>query len=150
MLFQIQVARASSESGASSSETVSPLRTQLESWKETTLAIRANVIPSTQDTLFYCKCSSLSLILLYQPTLSTRSAHEIENSHCIHIAGMCFDNFTIVPLYMPDNPSKPCLSCTRQFCLDQKLPICRGRPSFFLCWLGALSPEWKPLYMSAC
>ena len=40
---------------------------------------------------------------------------------------MCFDNFTIVPLYMPDNPSKPCLSCTRQFCLDQKLPICRGQ-----------------------
>ncbi|KAH8080129.1 hypothetical protein HD553DRAFT_317436 [Filobasidium floriforme] len=95
MAFQIQVARASSESGASSIETVSPLRTQLDSWKETTLAIRANVIPSTQDTLFYCKC-------------------------------MCFDNFTIVPLYMPDNPSKPCLSCTRQFCLDQKLPICRG------------------------
>jgi hypothetical protein len=150
MLFQMQVTRASSVSGASSSETVSPLRTQLESWKETTLAIRANVIPSTQDTLFYCKCSSLSLVLLYQPTQSTRSAHEIDKSHCIRFAGMCFDNFTIVPLYMPDNPSKPCLSCTRQFCLDQKLPICRGTPSFLLCRLGALSPEWKPLYMSGC
>lgn len=148
MAFQIQVARASSESGASSSEIVSPLRTQLDSWKETTLAIRANVIPSTQDTLFYCKCSSLSLILLYQPAQSNRLAHGADKSHCIYIVGMCFDNFTIVPLYMPDNPSKPCLSCTRQFCLDQKLPICRGRPSFLLCRFGLSGPNWGPLYRS--
>lgn len=30
----------------------------LKELKETTLAIRANVISSTQDTLFYCKCAS--------------------------------------------------------------------------------------------
>lgn len=59
------------------------------------LSKRAHVVPSTSDTLYYCKCT-------------------------------CFDNFTIVPLYMPENPSKPCTSCTKQFCLDQKLPICRG------------------------
>ncbi|WVR05693.1 hypothetical protein IAU60_002717 [Kwoniella sp. DSM 27419] len=39
---------------------------------------------------------------------------------------VCFSNSTIIPLYRPDNPAKPCLSCTRQFCLDQKLAICRG------------------------
>ncbi|GFZ43218.1 hypothetical protein JCM24511_00937 [Saitozyma sp. JCM 24511] len=38
---------------------------------------------------------------------------------------ICFSNSTIIPLYRPANPSKPCLSCTRQFCLDQKLAICR-------------------------
>lgn len=46
-------------------------------------------------------------------------------SSCTHL-GICFSNSTIVPLYNPTNPSQPCLSCTRQFCLDQKLPICRG------------------------
>lgn len=27
---------------------------------------------------------------------------------------------------MPDNPSQPCLSCTKQWCLNQNLPICAG------------------------
>lgn len=40
---------------------------------------------------------------------------------------ICFSNSTIIPLFRPADPSKPCLSCTRQFCLDQKLAICRGR-----------------------
>lgn len=62
---------------------------------------------------------------------------------------MCFSNYTILPLYRPADPAKPCLSCTkwvmrhlpssidaflhftdsmllpRQFCLDQKLAICK-------------------------
>ncbi|GAA98216.1 uncharacterized protein L969DRAFT_93176 [Mixia osmundae IAM 14324] len=38
---------------------------------------------------------------------------------------ICFSNYTIVPLYRPNDPSKPCLSCTKQFCLDQKLGICK-------------------------
>lgn len=38
---------------------------------------------------------------------------------------ICFDHFEIVPLYRPSDPSKPCLSCTKQFCLDQKLDICK-------------------------
>lgn len=29
-------------------------------------------------------------------------------------------------LDIPDNPSKPCLSCTKQWCLNQNLPICAG------------------------
>ncbi|KAM0745916.1 hypothetical protein T439DRAFT_330272 [Meredithblackwellia eburnea MCA 4105] len=39
---------------------------------------------------------------------------------------MCFSNSTILPLYLPKDPLHPCLSCTRQFCLDQKLPSCIG------------------------
>ncbi|WWC68475.1 uncharacterized protein I206_102404 [Kwoniella pini CBS 10737] len=39
---------------------------------------------------------------------------------------ICFSNSTIIPLYRPENTKKPCLSCTRQFCLDQKLSICKG------------------------
>ncbi|GAA6013266.1 hypothetical protein JCM11491_006336 [Sporobolomyces phaffii] len=38
----------------------------------------------------------------------------------------CFGNSTIIPLYRPTTPSAPCLSCTRQFCLDQKLTQCLG------------------------
>lgn len=26
----------------------------------------------------------------------------------------------------PDNPQKPCLSCTKQWCLNQNLAICAG------------------------
>lgn len=26
----------------------------------------------------------------------------------------------------PDDPSKPCLSCTKQWCVNQNLPICQG------------------------
>lgn len=39
---------------------------------------------------------------------------------------LCFHNATILPLYLPKDPLYPCLSCTRQFCLDQKLPACLG------------------------
>ncbi|TEB35027.1 hypothetical protein FA13DRAFT_1772234 [Coprinellus micaceus] len=35
-------------------------------------------------------------------------------------------NFTILRLDLPDNPSQPCLSCTKQWCLNQNLPICAG------------------------
>jgi len=37
---------------------------------------------------------------------------------------ICFSNYTIQPIYRPSNPSKPCLTCTKQWCLDQKLAIC--------------------------
>lgn len=39
---------------------------------------------------------------------------------------MCFNNSTIIPLYLPKDPLHPCLTCTKQFCLDQKLPACVG------------------------
>jgi hypothetical protein len=41
--------------------------------------------------------------------------------------GICFQsNYTILHLDIADNPSKPCLSCTKQWCLNQNLPICAG------------------------
>lgn len=41
--------------------------------------------------------------------------------------GICFQaNYSILHLDVPDNPSQPCLSCTKQWCLNQNLPICRG------------------------
>ncbi|KAI0051701.1 hypothetical protein FA95DRAFT_1554230 [Auriscalpium vulgare] len=40
---------------------------------------------------------------------------------------ICFGaNYSILHLDIPDNPSKPCLSCTKQWCLNQNLPICAG------------------------
>ncbi|KIM48186.1 hypothetical protein M413DRAFT_439905 [Hebeloma cylindrosporum] len=40
---------------------------------------------------------------------------------------ICFgSSYTILPLTIPDNPSQPCLSCTKQWCLNQNLPICAG------------------------
>ena len=45
----------------------------------------------------------------------------------IRMTGICFGrNSTILRLDIPDNPSKPCLSCTKQWCLNQNLPICAG------------------------
>lgn len=45
-------------------------------------------------------------------------------NYCV---GICFgSNYTILHLDFPDNPSKPCLSCTKQWCLNQNLPICAG------------------------
>ncbi|KAG6335279.1 hypothetical protein ID866_3808, partial [Astraeus odoratus] len=40
---------------------------------------------------------------------------------------ICFgSNYTILQMHTPDNPNKPCLSCTKQWCLNQNLPICAG------------------------
>nr|GAT44201.1 predicted protein [Mycena chlorophos] len=40
---------------------------------------------------------------------------------------ICFGtNYTIQRLEIPDNPAQPCQSCTKQWCLNQNLPICHG------------------------
>lgn len=40
---------------------------------------------------------------------------------------ICFGtNYTILHMAIPDIPSKPCLTCTKQWCLNQNLPICAG------------------------
>ena len=50
--------------------------------------------------------------------------------------GICFgSNYTILHLTNPDNPNKPCLSCTKQYCLNQNLPICHGAT------LGDMDPD---------
>jgi len=40
---------------------------------------------------------------------------------------ICFQaNYSILHLNLPDTPSQPCLTCTKQWCLNQNLPICAG------------------------
>jgi hypothetical protein len=83
-------------------------------------------------------------------TQSSVSAGILDSSSSIFFCKcICFSNYTILPLYRPQDPSKPCLSCTRfahlvpgtthaqctrlrtwilfrrQFCLDQQLKICK-------------------------
>ncbi|KZS92971.1 hypothetical protein SISNIDRAFT_549996 [Sistotremastrum niveocremeum HHB9708] len=60
-------------------------------------------------------------LIACQPALVTAALHwdTIDFCKCI-----CFRNSTILPLYLPATPSKPCQSCTKQWCLDQKLDIC--------------------------
>ncbi|ORX34178.1 hypothetical protein BD324DRAFT_636945 [Kockovaella imperatae] len=64
----------------------------------------------------------LSLLILAPLT----SASIFTDSVLSYCKCICFTNSTIIPLYLPADPSKPCLSCTKQFCLDQKLAICKG------------------------
>ncbi|SPO32528.1 uncharacterized protein UTRI_04272 [Ustilago trichophora] len=72
--------------------------------------------------------SSLSLTSL-NPTFYTRdTVAPRQNSRHLHLCKCtCFQtNSTLVPLYSPLDPSKPCSTCTRQFCLDQGLDMCKG------------------------
>ncbi|KAF5375099.1 hypothetical protein D9758_000257 [Tetrapyrgos nigripes] len=40
---------------------------------------------------------------------------------------ICFGaNYSILHMELPDNPAQPCQSCTKQWCLNQNLPICAG------------------------
>ncbi|KAE9411104.1 hypothetical protein BT96DRAFT_846949, partial [Gymnopus androsaceus JB14] len=40
---------------------------------------------------------------------------------------ICFQsNYSILHLNLPDTPSQPCLSCTKQWCINQNLNICAG------------------------
>ncbi|KAL5518894.1 hypothetical protein ACEPAH_577 [Sanghuangporus vaninii] len=69
--------------------------------------------------------SLISVILLSTPTEGTSLGEKWQaTSFCKCI---CFgSNYTILHLVTPDNPSKPCLSCTKQWCINQNLPICQG------------------------
>ncbi|KAJ1022700.1 hypothetical protein NDA18_005038 [Ustilago nuda] len=60
--------------------------------------------------------------------LNTNPLTPRTNSRNLHLCKCtCFQiNSTLVPLYSPSNPAKPCATCTRQFCLDQGLEICKG------------------------
>ncbi|KAF9569600.1 hypothetical protein CPC08DRAFT_622 [Agrocybe pediades] len=63
---------------------------------------------------------SLLPILLFLSTLLKWEATNF--CKCI-----CFQStYAILPLNIPDNPSQPCLSCTKQWCLNQNLLICAG------------------------
>ncbi|CAK9782141.1 hypothetical protein CC85DRAFT_285857 [Cutaneotrichosporon oleaginosum] len=64
------------------------------------------------------------LLVAFATLLQVQAGFFSVTSYCKCI---CFSNSTIVALDRPNvDLSKPCLSCTRQFCLDQKLAICKG------------------------
>lgn len=43
------------------------------------------------------------------------------------MTGICFGaNYSILHLDIVDIPSKPCLTCTKQWCINQNLAICAG------------------------
>jgi hypothetical protein len=90
---------------------------------------RFNRIP-TSSFLFFSLSLSFLLVLLSQPTptyaLSPISSSSYSSSGMSFCRCACFGNSTIIPLYRPTTPSAPCLTCTRQFCLDQKLSQCVG------------------------
>lgn len=72
------------------------------------------------------------VLLVSAPRTVAASSSYTAMSYC---RCTCFNrNSTIIPLYRPANPANPCLTCTRQFCLDQKLPAC----------VGAQNPEEDP------
>ncbi|KAK2461904.1 hypothetical protein APHAL10511_006367 [Amanita phalloides] len=49
---------------------------------------------------------------------------------------ICFQaNYSILHLNNPDTPAQPCLTCTKQWCLNQNLPICAGAS------LGETNPD---------
>ncbi|KAI0695593.1 hypothetical protein BC835DRAFT_1519809 [Cytidiella melzeri] len=74
-----------------------------------------------------CSLTLLTCLMLVFFSLSAQAAlpHKWEATNfckCI-----CFgSNYTILHLSLPDNPNKPCLSCTKQWCLNQNLAICAG------------------------
>ncbi|KAG1870078.1 hypothetical protein F4604DRAFT_1773463 [Suillus subluteus] len=65
----------------------------------------------------------ITLILSIASVEAATNKWEVTNfCKCI-----CFSvNYTIISLNTPDDPFKPCLSCTKQWCLDQNLRICTG------------------------
>ncbi|KAI0825143.1 hypothetical protein BC628DRAFT_1410544 [Trametes gibbosa] len=67
----------------------------------------------------------LFLFLLYIPSVVAVLGHKWEATNfckCI-----CFGtNYTILRMDLPDDPSKPCLSCTKLWCLQQNLAKCAG------------------------
>ncbi|GAC93751.1 hypothetical protein PHSY_001316 [Pseudozyma hubeiensis SY62] len=88
------------------------------------LAMITCILAFISPTLASPQPATTSLLLpRSSPLVSPR-----QNSRHLHLCKCtCFQtNSTLVPLYSPSDPSKPCLTCTRQFCLDQGLEMCKG------------------------
>lgn len=70
---------------------------------------------SKWEATSFCKCTPI-------PSNSSYRWNTERN-----VSGVCFGtSYKILHLDFPDNPNKPCLSCTKQWCLNQNLPICAG------------------------
>ncbi|KDQ06918.1 hypothetical protein BOTBODRAFT_39223 [Botryobasidium botryosum FD-172 SS1] len=72
--------------------------------------------------LWFSTLFALALINFPSASASSLASRWEGTSFCKCI---CFSNYTILPLLHPASDSKPCLSCTKQWCLDQKLLICK-------------------------
>lgn len=70
--------------------------------------------------------SALTLALLTSLAAPALASISLCKCTCRIPGGEPAGNTTIVPLYLPKDPDFPCLSCSRQFCLDQKLASCVG------------------------
>ncbi|KAL0951168.1 hypothetical protein HGRIS_007899 [Hohenbuehelia grisea] len=80
-----------------------------------------------------CRATFMLLFLCLVVTIHGVSAKWQATNFCKCI---CFQsNYSIMHLDIPDNPSQPCLSCTKQWCLNQNLPICAGAT------LGDINPD---------
>jgi len=67
----------------------------------------------------------LSLSLSSTPVAGAILGHEWQATNFCKCT--CFaSNYTILQLVNVDNPSQPCLSCTKQWCINQNLAICAG------------------------
>ena len=73
---------------------------------------------SKWEATSFCKCTQTP-----SPTSLSLRGQNAES----RVSGVCFGtSYKILHLDFPDNPNKPCLSCTKQWCLNQNLPICAG------------------------
>ncbi|POY70384.1 hypothetical protein BMF94_6665 [Rhodotorula taiwanensis] len=89
-----------------------------------------NSIQRRSYLVFLVAVSVMSVLVV--PT--AHAAASLSSTGMSYCRCACFGNSTIIPLYRPANPANPCLTCTRQFCLDQKLAAC----------VGAQNPEEDP------
>lgn len=131
------VSTPSSSSSSSSSPQRSP-RPRTRSRSATRRARRA-FLSSTTLTLLTLFTFLITLITPSFATPTSLNPHSLlfrdvdpitprQNSRHLHLCKCtCFQtNSTLVPLYSPVDPAKPCTTCTRQFCLDQGLEVCKG------------------------
>jgi len=73
------------------------------------------------------RCAPLTFLLLVSSSVLSVDAMLNKWEATNFCKCICFQsNYSILHLDIPDNPSKPCLSCTKQWCLNQNLPICAG------------------------
>ncbi|SCV68154.1 BQ2448_275 [Microbotryum intermedium] len=66
----------------------------------------------------------LSLLMTVLPTPTIAAGSSFASQPMTFCKCICFGNSTILPIFRPRDPLRPCLTCTRQFCLEQKLPAC--------------------------
>ncbi|KDE08554.1 hypothetical protein MVLG_01331 [Microbotryum lychnidis-dioicae p1A1 Lamole] len=83
---------------------------------------RASSPPAWTRMLLLLLLSLLMTVLMPTPAIAAGSS--FASQPMTFCKCICFGNSTILPIFRPRDPLRPCLTCTRQFCLEQKLPAC--------------------------